>query len=249
MGFAHFNRLEVEGSINLTGIEWLWMTDCWVDGTYVDAGTTWSVNIAQPYWSFLSNNHMERAMRLGQGGAVGTHTTFIYDNNIEGLLRIVDPYHVQASGNTSNGLQIVDLDSNGTSRVGGNIFTDDVTIDNCDHLAFDDNNVEISLGGGVPAITVNNSNDCSIANNYVWVWNAVANLAAALIDLTGTSDRCHVHGNTGRKAGGGGFADYFIRIGANCDDTKVWGNDGYGTWDTAALLDSGVGTDLTIANR
>lgn len=123
-----------------------------------------------------------------------------------------------------------------------------VQLDTCTNVILDSNMLRFS-GGGY-AVWLQDSDDCVVSNNLC-ISRAGGDRTGAVIELLGDSDRCHVHGNTGRRNGGPSAtqADYFVLIGASCNDTKCWGNDGFGMWDIAAISDLGTGTDLTTANR
>lgn len=173
-------------------------------------------------------------------------TTVVAANKFSGTVTFDAGHHFSVVDNFiySGDLNINDSAGSGTLVTGNQIDGGSFNLNNADDVLLDANYPCSQI---VNAIVLTDSRRCVVSNNLIDGTN-IGDHAGATIVLTGDTDNCLVHGNK-VTSWNVGKADYFISIGASCNDTKCYGNDGFGRWNTAAVQDLGTGTDLTSANR
>lgn len=233
----------------------VFIAHCIFDGSEdEDAHPKFSVDLDDPTYVIFHDNYVSDGIKFHDTTSFGIFCD-IHDNISEGSMYIGQQEYLMCHDNVlQDTLTIVecgnppeDATADRPCIVHDNILDSTIFLTSCHWVHLHDNSIEAGVNDG---IVVTDSNDCSVVDN-IMQQNGAGDLAGALIDITGTSERMNVHGNVGRTTGDPlvGLTNYFLRIGASCVDTKAYGNDGFGTWDTAAVLDSGTGSDLTSANR
>lgn len=185
--------------------------------------------------------------------AIDCSYSSFFDNLILATVDLLRPTFIIFDQNYLESSAFLNIDDmswdHGSGSVRNNTFNGGVlNITNSQKIIVDANEFNSRV---YQVINLDTCINIALSNNLLLCLN-IGDHAGATIELV-NSDKCHVHGNTGRRliehGGSSGHVDYFISIDANCDRTKCWGNDGYDLWDTAAVLNSGTNTDLTTANR
>lgn len=226
------------------------------DNVEID-GIQYGVALRNGAYLWLDNNYISDGVYASPADGTRIYGLIMQGNNIEGDVTLDQCDYLNALGNFTFGKwTLTDLGTAGAGGVNADsciIMSNhmgELFIDASHGFIFGPNIINSGYNYVNAPVVINNSSHCALSDFFIYT-GGIFPWAGAVIDLTGTCDDVHMHGVTGRlgNAGSGQKADYFIQIGASCNDCKVWGNDGFGTWDTAAVNDLGTGTDLTAANR
>lgn len=212
------------------------INDCTIDGGQTITGTSYSIAFGNGAYLWVTSCYLGNGVYGSPDDGTRIYGLTMEGNTVEGKVFINKPEYLTITGNSvSNNVSVKESFTNGaqTTITGNYMYF---------LLAQDSRFVNVTGNTFDAGIRLTDSSDCLLASNL---------MVQGSILLLGASDRNHLYGNTGHlfNPAGSPVRSYFIDIGASCNDNKVWGNDGFGTWSVAAVNDLGTGTDLTSANR